>query len=62
MNSLYFIAIGICAIIMILSPQTFLGKAKYDEDTVKTQGYIKKGGIALLIFSIILTIYFLFIK
>lgn len=62
MNSLYFVVIGICALVMILSPQTFMGRAKYDEGAVKTQGFIKKAGIGLLIFSVVLIIYFLFFK
>lgn len=57
MNSMYFIVIGICALVMIFSPRTLMGKAKYDESAIKTEGLIKKSGIGLLIFCIILLIY-----
>lgn len=56
MNILYFVVIGLCGLVMMLSPNSFLGKAKYDEDAVKTESLIKKGGIFLIIFSIVLII------
>lgn len=61
-NNLYFIGIAIFSLVMIFSPRSFLGKAKYDEDAVKTEGILKKSGIVLLILSIGLVIYTTFIK
>mgnify|MGYP001451723087 CR=1 FL=1 len=56
-NIMYFVAIIICGIVMVLSPHTFMGRAKYDEGALKTQKMIKKAGIAVIVINVILIIY-----
>lgn len=57
MNYVFFACIIVCGIVMYLSPQTFMGRAKYDEGSLKTQGMIKKAGIAIIIIHVLLIIY-----
>jgi len=54
MDYVFYVAIIICALVIYKSPQTFMGRAKYDENAVKTQGLIKKGAIAIIVFHLIL--------
>ncbi|WP_165021133.1 hypothetical protein [Dysgonomonas sp. ZJ279] len=50
-------AIGvIVGIIMIFSPRTFMRGAKYDEDSLKTESFLKKIGIAVIILGIVFAI------
>ena len=51
---LYYVVIIICGLVIYKTPQTFMGKAKYDESAIKTQGLIKKGAIAIIVLHIIL--------
>lgn len=59
MNYIYFATIAFVGLIMYLKPNSFMGKAKYDENAVKTEGVIKKAGIAIIVFSILMSLYFL---
>lgn len=47
----------IIGLVMIASPRTFMYKAKYDEESLKTESWTKKLGIALTILSIGFGIY-----
>lgn len=62
MNYIYFATIALVGFIMYKTPGRFLGKAKYDEGAIKAEGLIKKCGIALIVFMLILTLYHLFLK
>lgn len=62
MNYIYFATIAIVGLVMYKSPNAFLGKAKYDEEAVKTEVLVKKIGIAMLVMAALLTLYFLFIR
>lgn len=44
-------------IFMIVSPRTLMRGAKYDEESLKTESWLKKVGIGLIIASIGLAIY-----
>lgn len=43
----------IIGIIMIASPRTFMRKAKYDEESLKTESLLKKMGIVIIILGIV---------
>lgn len=43
-------------IIIALSPRTFMGRAKYDADSLKAERFIKIVGIAIAVISFILLI------
>jgi hypothetical protein len=45
-------------IFMIVSPETLIRKAKYDEERFKAESWIKKTGILFCILGICLGIYF----
>lgn len=62
MNYIYFATIGIVGLVMYSSPNSFLGKAKYDESAVKAEAVVKKAGIAIIVMAVLLTLYFLFIR
>lgn len=47
----------IIGLVMIISPRTFMYKAKYDEEGLKTESWTKKLGIALAILSVGFGIY-----
>ncbi|WP_029903179.1 hypothetical protein [Prevotella sp. 10(H)] len=51
----------IFGIVMILSPRTFMRKAKYDEDSVKAESWVKKAGIGLAIMAPLLA-FFIYYK
>ena len=50
---IYAVAIGIVGIMLIANPSTFMGRAKYDENRVKTESLLKKVGIGLIVFAAI---------
>ena len=56
-NIMYFVTIAICGIVMVISPHTFMGRAKYDEGALKTQKMIKKAGITIIVINVILILY-----
>ncbi|MDR0825443.1 MAG: hypothetical protein LBN74_10145 [Prevotella sp.] len=47
----------IFGIVMIVSPRTFMRKAKYDEESLKTESLLKKLGIGLAVFAVLFAIY-----
>lgn len=53
---MYYIVIAIVGVVMIASPRTFIGKAKFDENSLKAEKFIKITGIAIIIISVILSI------
>lgn len=46
----------IVGIIMIATPRTFMRKAKYDEESLKTESLLKKIGIGVIIICIVFAI------
>jgi len=50
----------IFSIIMIVNPRTMMRKAKYDEEGLKTESWVKKMGIGLLVLAVALGIYMFF--
>lgn len=54
---LYPALIAIVGIVMIFSPRTFMRGAKYDEESIKTESWVKKTGIGLIIVGIGYAIY-----
>lgn len=54
----YPVLIIILAIVMIVNPRTFMRKAKYDDESLKTEKIIKKIGIVLIALAIGQAIYF----
>lgn len=55
-NLMYYIGIALFGVVMIASPRTFLGRAKFDEESIKTELFIKRIGIGVVIFGIVLII------
>lgn len=49
---LYPIFMLILSIVMIVSPRSLMRKAKYDEESLKTESWVKKLGIALVVFAV----------
>ena len=47
----------ILGIVMIITPRTFMRKAQYDEESLKTEKLVKKAGIGLIILGVGLGIY-----
>ena len=47
----------IVGIIMIANPRTFMRKAKYDEESLKTESLLKKLGIGLTVIGIAFAVY-----
>lgn len=54
---LYPIFMFIFGIVMIMSPRSLMRKAKYDEESLKTESWVKKLGIGLCVFSVGFAIY-----
>lgn len=54
---LYPVFMLIFGIVMITSPRSLMRKAKYDEESLKTESWVKKLGIALCIFSVGFAVY-----
>lgn len=50
---IYSVAMAIVGIIMISSPRTFMGRAKFDEDSLKTEKLLKIVGIVIVILSVV---------
>ena len=50
---IYSIAMIIVGIVMISSPRTFMGRAKYDEDSLKTEKFLKIMGIVIMLLSVV---------
>lgn len=57
MNIIYFVTIAIFGLVMVFSPHTFMGRAKYSDGSEKTQKLIKKVGIVIIVVQVILIIY-----
>ncbi|MDU1891866.1 MAG: hypothetical protein E6767_14355 [Dysgonomonas sp.] len=47
-------------VFMIISPRTLMRGAKYDEESLKTESWVRKAGIGLIVISIGLAIYLFF--
>lgn len=50
---IYSVAMAIVGIIMISSPRTFMGRAKFDEDSLKTEKLLKIVGIVIVVLSVV---------
>ena len=53
---MYYIVITIAGIVMVASPRAFIGRAKYDENSLKAEKFIKITGIAIIIIGVVLSI------
>lgn len=53
---MYYIVIAIVGIVMVASPRAFIGRAKFDENSLKAEKFIKITGIAIIVISVILSI------
>lgn len=49
---IYAAAVAVIGVLMIASPRTFMGRAKYDEESVKTESLVKKMGIGAIVLAI----------
>jgi uncharacterized membrane protein YfcA len=47
-------------LVMMYSPRTMMRKAKYDEESLKTESWIKKLGIGLCVFAVAFGIFMYF--
>ena len=54
---LYPIFIFLFGIFMIISPRTLMRKAKYDEEGLKAESWVKKAGVGLCILAPLLAIF-----
>lgn len=50
----------IFGIVMILSPRTMMRKAKYDEESLKMESWIKKFGVGFCVFAIAFAVFMFF--
>lgn len=50
----FFLVFGI---VMILSPRTMMRKAKYDEESLKMESWIKKLGIGFCVFAVAFAVF-----
>lgn len=50
----------ILGIVMIFSPRTLMRKAKYDEESMKTESWVKRLGIVLCIAGVAVGIYYFY--
>ena len=57
LDLLYPVFMFIFGIIMISSPRSLMRKAKYDEESLKTESWVKKLGIGLCVFAVGFRIY-----
>ena len=57
LDLLYPVFMFIFGIIMISSPRSLMRKAKYDEESLKTESWVKKLGIGLCVFAVGFGIY-----
>lgn len=58
MKYIYYATIALIGILMITNPQSLImGKQKFTEEGVKTQGLIKKLGIIVVLSQVVLIIY-----
>jgi uncharacterized membrane protein YfcA len=57
---LYPIFMLILGIIMIFSPRSLMRNAKYDDESLKTESWVKKLGIGLAVFAVGLGIYMIY--
>ncbi|MDR1715941.1 MAG: hypothetical protein ACK5KN_11810 [Dysgonomonas sp.] len=48
---IYAVFMLIFGIFMIISPRSLMRKAKYDEESLKTESWVKKAGIGLCIMA-----------
>lgn len=48
----------ILGVVMISSPRSLMRKAKYDEESLKTESWVKKSGIVLCVGAVGLAVYF----
>lgn len=53
---MYYIVIAIVGIVMVASPRTFIGKAKFDENSLKAEKFIRIVGIGIIVVGAIFTI------
>jgi hypothetical protein len=47
-------------IVMVSSPRSLMRKAKYDEESLKTESWVKKLGIGLCVFAVGFGIYIIY--
>lgn len=57
---LYPICLFLFGIFMIVSPRSLMRKAKYDEEGLKAERWLKYTGIGLCAVSLLLGIYFIY--
>ncbi len=57
---LYPIFMLVLGVVMILSPRSLMRKAKYDEEGLKAESWVKKLGIGLAVFAVGLGIYMIY--
>ncbi len=50
----------IFSLVMIFSPRTMMGRAKYDEESLRTESWIKKLGIGFGVFALAFAIFIYF--
>lgn len=48
----------ILGIVMITSPRSLMGRAKYDKESMKTESWVKKLGYVVALGSVGLAVYF----
>lgn len=53
----FFLLLGL---VMIFSPRTLMWKAKYDEEGLRTESWVKKLGIIMCIISVAVAIYYFY--
>ena len=54
---LYALGIVVLGIVMMTSPESFLGRAKYNDDRVKTESFLKKTGIVIIICGLVFAVF-----
>ncbi|MDR1090759.1 MAG: hypothetical protein LBL79_06755 [Prevotella sp.] len=57
---IYPVFLLIFGIVMIFNPRTVMRKAKYDEESLKTESWVKKLGIGFCIFAVAFAVYMYF--
>lgn len=50
----------IFGIVMMASPRTFMRGAKYDEESIKAESFVKKAGAGLAVLAIFFAVYVYF--
>lgn len=57
---LYPVFLLILGIVMITSPRSLMRKAKYDEESIKTESWVKKLGYVVCIGAVGMAVYFFY--